>query len=358
MSVFAELWQNITQRVFQSPRQLPSSVTIPNDHIDPTGQVEGAFRRGEHYFQVRINEMYLSAQRQWFSAIDPIVFVVSEFTYDRKDQAVPFLLGPAVMEKYGQKVPQGMMFRDTRVAGLHPYRGGRLSFSVVLCQLEVGNVARQMLRVIENAANALDFSTALSSYVKVAGVVMDGFEALLGLGGTTPLIGLRREFDPDAGDPFVPSFFALIDTAELDAQSLWVRNGQLMQGKSKTDATPYRSADFVLYSVVRPPDDKRSDLDTLPFYPLWERVAKEASVPKDDNWLSAKANMLSLYQTIALSPDLTQKQADELADEYATRMQTLYKNAVRFAKMGEQRGLETPDEMEMVRSKTVSILPA
>ena len=56
---------------------------------------------------------------------------------------------------------------------------------------------------------------------------------------------------------------------------------------------------------------------------------------------------------LALGP-----QADELADEYATRMQTLYKNAVRFANMGEQRGLETPDEMEMVRSKTVSILRA
>ena len=32
----------------------------------------------------------------------------------------------------GQQTPVGMVFSDTRVAGIHPYRGGRLIVTVIL----------------------------------------------------------------------------------------------------------------------------------------------------------------------------------------------------------------------------------
>jgi hypothetical protein len=35
----------------------------------------------EHYFQVRINEMFLAAGRKWFVDYHPMVFVVSQFNY-------------------------------------------------------------------------------------------------------------------------------------------------------------------------------------------------------------------------------------------------------------------------------------
>ena len=85
---------------------------------------QAVFQSDQHYFQVRINEMYLKYSRNWFSRYDPMVFVVSEFTYDKKAEAVPFVVGQQMMEKFEKNTPTGMIFSDTRVAGVHPYRGG------------------------------------------------------------------------------------------------------------------------------------------------------------------------------------------------------------------------------------------
>lgn len=359
MSVIADLWKGITERVVTSQRQLPSALAISPSHvINQEAQLSTPFVPDEHYFQVRINEMYLTTSRQWFSSIEPMVFVVSEFTYDKKEQTVPFVVGPAMMQEWGKEVtPKGTIFRDTRVAGLHPYRGGRLTLYVALCQVENDDYARNFLRVIEGAANALDFSTVLGTYVKIAGVVLDGFKTLFGLGGTTPLVGYRYEFDPDDEDPFTPGYFALIDKSNVDPQTLWVRDRQLLSGRSEAEAKPFREADFVLYSVTRPRDGKRTDITLLPFYPLWERVEKEAAVPQQEHYKSAKANMLSLYETILLSPDLTRQQATALADEYAQLMVETHARATRFANMsGKTAAADDGDELGEARSKAVSIL--
>jgi hypothetical protein len=355
MANFGALFKSMVGQIQHSPRQMPSALRIANDHVDQNQQLRDPFERDEHYFQVRINEMYLADQRRWFNAIDPVVFVVSEFIYDKQAQAVPVIVGPAMMQKFGQKMPQGMLFRNTRVAGLHPYRGGRLMLSVVLCQVTVNQYARQLLNLIETAAHTLDFATAVAPYLKVAGVVADGFEALLGLGDTVPLIALRTEFDPDGNDVFAPGFFALIDAPGVDPKTLWVCDQQLMAGDSMQSCRPYRDNDYVLYSIVRPTDNMRSDVDQLGFNELWERVKKEAAVPKDDNYTSAKANMVSLYQSIVLSPDLTFAQANVLADQYADQMSQIHKHAVRFSNLSadETPGAQSP--LDCARSKALDV---
>jgi hypothetical protein len=335
MPTLAERCQEIWNRVKASPTEQPSRITIPAGHVESSAAPSADFQPNEHYFQVRVNELYLTNSRQWFSTYDPMVFVVSEFTYDKRVEVVPFVVGPAMMEQYGTKIPEGMIFSNTRVAGLHPYRGGRLSLSVVLCRVRRTDYPRRLLGVIESAADALDFSTALSSYVKVAGAVVDGVEALLGLGDTDPLIGLRNEFDPDAGDALRPTFFALFNAPNVDPNSLWVRDNKLYKGASLAASQPYRDTDFVLYSVVQTPE--RSDETTLPFYPLWERVLQLSTQPDENSWKRAKADMVSLRQTMVLSPDLTPAQADALFDRYMKRMKSEYDKASELAMLGSDR---------------------
>jgi hypothetical protein len=54
---------------------------------------------------VRINQLFLAASRQWFVQYDPLVFVVSEFTYNTAVTTVPFVVGPSMMETYDQQIP-------------------------------------------------------------------------------------------------------------------------------------------------------------------------------------------------------------------------------------------------------------
>jgi hypothetical protein len=362
MKTFAEFWKTIAQTLKSSPRQSPSIVTIPRNHIDENqdGSLDVPFKRDQHYFVVMISEMYLANERKWLNAIDPLVYVVSEFTYEGKPQVVPYLVGPAMMKRLGvpDQYADGIMFRNTNVSGVRPYRGGGLTLTIVLCEAKGDNYLRSVLQVVESTASALDFSPALSPYAKVASVVLDGFESLFNSGAVSPLVGLRDSFGPNFQIPFRPGYFALIDQSGVDPQGLWVRDKQLLQGPSLKAAEPYRQADYVLYSIAGPQNNVRDDVDTLPFNDLWTRVRREAaSSVEDPNYKSAKAQMVALYQDIVSSPELTEPQADALAEQYASRMQAVHERAVRLGNLGDE---EVPPEekarLDSARSKSLAIL--
>jgi hypothetical protein len=169
---------------------------------------------------------------------------------------------------------------------------------LALCEVGIGDAApKQLLRIVENTAKALDFSPALNPYTKVASLVIDGFKGLVDASGITPLISVRQSFGANMNIQFKPSFFVLLDDPEVNPQSLWVRNRQLMQGKDAEHLIPYRDTGYVLYSIVKPEHNKRDDLQTLPFSDLWERVKEEANGRTDKQHENARVLMADLYQT-------------------------------------------------------------
>ena len=362
MGGLGELWTKISQTLKSSPRQTPSTITVARDHIAENSkkELDVTFKRGQHYFQVVVNELYLSQEREWLHRIDPVVYTVAEFSFAGKPQTVPFLVGPSLLKQKGvpDQYTKGVIIRNTSVSGMRPYRGGGLTLTIVLCEAKTDDYLRPLLRVIESAASALDFSPLLSPYIKVANVVMDGFESLFNSGGVAPLAGLRDSFGPNYKTPLWPSYYALIDRPGINPDRLWVRENQLLEGASLQSAKPYREADYVLYSITGPEDNRRDDLDALAFNDLWESVKKEAGSPIDDpNYKNAKAQMSALYQIMVNSPDLTEAQADELADEYAARMQTIHQRAVGFGNLGP--GELSPSEKareDRLRSKALAIL--
>ena len=352
---FSDRIQNIFGALKATPARLPSRIQIPADRVDKPEALGPALEKDKNYFQVRVNEMFLTNQRQWFQTIDPMVFVSSEFTYDSAQVTIPFIVGPSMVK--GQQTPAGMVFSDTRVAGIHPYRGGRLALTVILYSIVRANYARQFLNMVENVAGALDFSTAVATYAKFAGALLDGVEALAGMNGTVPIVGHRREIDPDAGDDMAPGYFALVDMPEDELRKnykLFVRENHLCYGDSVATAREFRAADYVLLNISSRAD--RSDTDSLAFHPLWQRVLKEASVPKADNWESAKSNMLSLYQTMVLSPDLIRDHARRLANDYGDEMQSIFNDAVKQAKRSGKPKPGVADEMGDFREESLRFL--
>lgn len=347
MTTLAERSRSLWDRIRQSPAFLPACIPIPADHVDlPPG---GAFERGRHYFQARVNEMYLPYSRRWINTYLPLATTLTEFQYNRSLAALPFVVGPSLVEDRGVEIPDtGVAFRDTRVAGIAPYTGGRIALTVVLHRVERENLVRRLLSVVESAAGALDFSAQLGVYLKIAAVVLDGVESLFETGQVQPIIGYRTEFDPDAGRPLLPGYYALLanSSGEVQPDRLWVKENRLCYGQDLRSAvsvqdggsSPLRGTEFVLYSLVQ--SEERSDLELLPFYPLWERVQREATQPGEEHFKSAKANMLSLYQTMSISPDLTEPHAARLLDEFVAKMQDLHRRAVELERLGMPAALQ------------------
>jgi hypothetical protein len=360
MANLSALWDQIHNTIINNPRQVPSTVTIPRDHIDENlkNELDWDYKRDQHYFQVMINEMFLLNSREWFSQIDPLVYVVSEFVYNGKDEIVPFVVGPGMIKKLGieDDKKRGILIRNTNASGLRPYRGDGLTLTIVLCQSNK-NLLRPLLDVIESVSSALDFSPVLSPYTKIANIVMDGLDALFKTDGVAPLVGLRDSFGPNKNIPFRPGYYALIDAPGIDPKTLWVKERQLHQGDSLNSALPFRKADYVLYSFSSPQNNTRDDTTTLPISEMWERVKKEAATPVDDpDYKNAKILMVNLYQNIILSPDLTEPQADILAEEWKNKMKAIHERAVNIGAMGADEEPSLKPRREAARNKALEIL--
>jgi hypothetical protein len=360
MANLSALWDQIHSTIINSPRQVPSTITIPRDHVDENlkNELDWDFKKDQHYFQVMINEMFLANAREWFTQIDPLVYVVSEFVYNGKDELVPYVVGPGMIKKLGiqDDDKRGILLRNTNASGLRPYRGKGLTLTIVLCQSNK-NLLRPLLDVIESVSGALDFSPVLSPYTKIANVLMDGLDALFKSDGVTPLVGLRDSFGPNQNIPFRPGYYALIDAPDVDPKTLYVKKRQLHQGDSMDSSKPFRDADFVLYSFSSPQSNSRDDTTTLPINEMWERVKKEAATPIDDpDYKNAKILMVNLYQNIVLSPDLTEPQADALSEEWKNKMKAIHERAVSIGAMGVDEDISEKPRREAARNKALEIL--
>ena len=250
-----------------------------------------------------------------------------------------------------------MIFRNESVSSLHPYRGGGLTITIVLCQVQGKNLVRPLLRVLENANDALDFSPFLAPYTKVANVVIDGFDSLFSSGAVTPLVGLRDSFGPNINIPFQPGYFVLIDSPTVDPATLWVQNRRLMQGKDWNNLQPYRQADYVLYSMASPKDNLRDDTDTLPFNKAWQQIWRLAGSGKAEDWEEAKRQMAALNNNINFSPDLTESQAEMLAQEKWDKLKAYHEKALARTSMGGDKIMPAAQtRLDRVRCRSAEIL--
>ncbi|HEX5169059.1 MAG TPA: hypothetical protein VFW11_07780 [Cyclobacteriaceae bacterium] len=341
------LWEKITR----SPSYRPAQIAIHPEHTDVSDRLVKPFKRNEQYFLVRINEMYLSYRRKWFSEYDPMVFVLSEFLYGGEKVAVPYVVGPSMLTEKIEKIPEGMILKDTTVAGLHPFRGGEFAISVVLARLRQQDYLRKILKLIESTAGTYTsgFVTMISQYSKVAKVVLDGIDSLLDTQDVEPLIGFRKPYQPDV-DNFVPTYFVLInkDEQEVNENNFYVKNNSLLYGDSIDKAKPYRKDDYVLYSIRDAVI--RSDYESLPFHKQWLELVKtigDLHSINDDEKQIINAKLFSLQSVLETSPDLTQPQVDELINGYlAERDKMMARRTNRLSGSAESRPEETQPEDE------------
>jgi hypothetical protein len=171
---------------------------------------------------------------------------------------------------------------------------------------------RALLRLVDQAAGVRDFATAPVGYGKCALVAVGGVEALINAGVVTPLFSFRHRFDSAQNAGCTPGYrlAAHLPLADIDPAMLRVRDGRLVCGATDAETTPFRRGGYALCEVTR--TDQRDDIAALPFYPLYERIMREAALTDEDSWLRARANRLALLDSLVQSLDLTPVQATAL----------------------------------------------
>lgn len=316
----------------EGPAQYPTAVAIPADRVVGPS-TPPTLDRDERYFAVRLNQMRLSSGREWWVHVEPMALVVTEFLYDGDEASIPFVVGPTMIKKHANKVPEGMLFEDTLVAGPHPYKGGRIAITTILYQVPTTNEARRLLALVEGIGGVAAAATNLATYLKVADVLLDGVEGVLNLDGVEPVAGRRHELDPDLEDDLGSGFFTVADS-DLAPARLWVRDKKL----AREDGGPeilvdVDGADLLLYRLHTMA--QRSDVERLPFHDgVREALDVAQSDATDAGWSRAKALMSAAFGHIAASPDLITPHGDALRVTYRDRIKALHDEAVANANLG------------------------
>jgi hypothetical protein len=306
----SDLWNQI--RSGHMP--LPIVATIPPERCQPEQTSGYQIHRDKMYFTIRVNEMHLAKNRQWWSVYDPLVVVGAEFNHGQERVTIPTVVGPNLIRKQApsDQPYYGVVLLDTRVTGPHPYRGGDVDLSVGFYQVQRVNHASTLLKVVESLSASLGGPGEIPTIAKAGSALLEGVEGLLGLEETRYLAGLRLSMATSPLDPLTATFSALIaPPGPVDAKHLFVEDRRLLLEKNGDTAIPYRDSDFVLLSVTG--SAAREDENLLPFYQL-KIDALDALWDGDEGLKRAKANLIAAYQQMRKSPDMTPAEASRLFD--------------------------------------------
>jgi hypothetical protein len=336
----ARLWKEI--RAGRQP--LATVAAIPPERCGPANAAGYSIARDQMYFTIRINQMHLAENRQWWTVHDPLVVVVTEFNHAQERAAIPTVIGPNLIRKQTPSdLPRyGSVLLDTRVTGPHPYRGGDVDVSVSFYQVQRATHAHSLLKVVDSLSASLGGAGDLPLIAKTGGALLEGVEGLLGLEETTYLAGHRISMALSPLDPFTAGFSALIaPPAPKNETSLRVDDRRL-QIEADGGARPYYDSDFVLLSITG--TEARGDENLLPFYGL--KVDALAAVwDGEDGVKRGKANLIAAYQQMRRSPDVTVAEASRLFDVWLQEFEAEKKRAEQVRSMPLARHSEKQDPL-------------
>jgi hypothetical protein len=328
-----------------------ANFAIDRSHADDGAKLGTIFEAKQHYLQVIVHEMFLATAREWFVEYDPMVVAAASYIYDTKLETVPFVAGPSMLKDFGHETPGGMIFRDTPVSGMNPYQGGAFTLTLVLYKVQRKNNADRLLQLVEGISKSLDPSNTMTAYLKVAGTIVDGVEAILGLKETVPVMGYRVTINPQVGQTMTPDYWVLIDedsaAQQMKPARFRVRKGRLYYAEAGQDEREYRDRDFVLFRIAQ--GKKRTDERTLPFFPLWVAARDFAARADDEFWKEAKAHFNTLKRNLLNSPDLTQPDYGRFREDYLTQLKQIRKESVEDSNLKEATEAVSEDEKELRR---------
>jgi hypothetical protein len=291
---------------------------------------------GVDYFGVTLNEVCLSAGREWWSTYDPLVVIELAFDYGKEPVRLSRAFGPSAIRLAGdvQKgaLPHGFVVRNLQVLSAHPVPVKAIEVTVVLYKIQHTDYSKRLLEIAEGLSSALGLSAGVDQACAVGAVVMRALDALVA-GGSQPIAGHRVGLNTSAIDPLRPHHAALLAKELGEPGELRVDTVAALRALRRADGRPPEGNDYVLYQVwgARSIGDARDQR----FYRLFEHAREAALASTDDSWTRAKSLLISMYQQMMTSPALTRPDADRIFEDCRNQLIADRERGLKVSLMGD-----------------------
>lgn len=307
--------KSIMERIKHQPAERKVFVSIPLDRDGRGEDEESAIRSNEHYFEIRITEMFLKDRAKFLKKYTPMVLAVTECQYGSERRVVPFIAANQTLKGVGHFVEKESVDQHwIRLVGPVPYVGDDVSLFVGLFAVATNDLASELLGVIEGVAMAGSM-IGMSAYLQIAEPLYNGLQRLLGLKAMKLRVGRLEIFSDSGGDtnPFRATHLAYVNRVEDNdfISGLAVDNGRLVHPAGMGNIQFLTDHDFCLVKIVK--NDRRNDYSSLPFHRHWEEAQQSVW---EGNENAADGAFIRLAKELATSPDLTRKHRFQLQSLY------------------------------------------
>lgn len=312
---------------------------IPDSQCTPA-ESSGKVIDRDSYFALRVNQLVLAEDVEWYVKYDPMVVVIFSFNYGAQRLMVPCVIGPDFIRNQFKTAPPryGTILTDICVAGPHPYRGGGIDLSLCFYKVRRVNYAESLLKVAEGLSQSL-LAGQFGTWIGAGGTLLDALSGLLGLDETVYIAGYRTSLGHHIY-PLTSAYFCLTTpSAGLQLPSCLVQNGRLFQDSGAGAITPYQGSDFVLLSVEG--YKRRDDTDRFPFFAS-KKEALSALFNKDDGYQRAKGGLGSAYEQLRKSADFTEGDIACTFKEWMADFQKLKREAELLHKLSAAEDKDEP----------------
>jgi hypothetical protein len=294
---------------------------LPDDHCTPSGVAGQTIGKDRMYFEFRAHQLFLANNRLLWTTHDPVAVVAAGFIYNGEAITVPRIVGPNLIATVGGpagaigEAIHGTVLEDTLVAGPYPYRGGDVDVTVRLYAVERDNKARTLLRTAERLTGAIAGPGGISTFEKTTEAVLSAIESVFGLMPMRYLAGARLAARKGTL-PFRSGYVAVVVPPSAPINTFRVNSDRLCHDAGQ-GPRPWDGSDFVLLGIHGM--ESRGDESRLPFYRLRDRAIR-AVADGEESWQRAKGYLITAYQEMSVSPDVTQAEAGRLFDEWIETM--------------------------------------
>jgi hypothetical protein len=278
---------------------------------------------GVHYIRLRLANMFLKKEIQWFSTWYPAVHSIVRFNFGSSTIEVPNI---ADATRLGMTQTQSgdVIARNFVLTPTVPFNGGTVSLSAGLFALEGQNYLAKTLKVLSSFAGLLNVPQ-LSLALNVVQPLALGIQDLLGPGSGHMHLSLHDSFSEGE---LKSGYYAAIRAPQnsVDANDLVVINDELHLDQAG-DVRPFTGHDHMLFRVEL--FDKRDDWENLTS--IQEPFQEALTALRDQSQATHYIRTALLRAT--LSPDLTsvdkRRVVDRLIENYEEAQRVLsFKGAV------------------------------